>query len=185
MRDEQVLKVIEQIKQETDFIQKAQLIDFLAHTEDIPVKTIGELLSLKPSYVCHILRLKRLPDIIVDGYYSKLITISHLFIVSRLKETAQMVLAYEKILSQNLSVLQTEMLVREILHGIKSVGEKLPREKIDQFITSIEKNGQKVSVNVLQSRIKAKLVVEVRGSVRQTTSVLQDLIDRLQANEGR
>ncbi len=177
MRD-QVLKVIEQIKYESDFIQKAQLIDFLAHTEDIPIKTIGELLSLKPSYVCHILRLKRLPDIIVDGYYSKLITISHLFIVSRLKEASQMVSVYEKILSENLKVLQTEILVREILHGIKSVGEKLPRDKIDQFTASLEKNGQKVSVKILQSRIKAKLVIEVKGSVQRTTSVLQDLIDR-------
>jgi hypothetical protein len=76
--------VIEQIKSETNFITKAKLLRFLTVDKEIKIKDISQRLSMKESYVCHILRLNKLNDMIVDGYYSKLISISHLFIISRL-----------------------------------------------------------------------------------------------------
>jgi len=102
--NDQVNSIIEQIKKEEDIFTKAKLIKFLRKKKDIPLKDIARKLQLTSSYVCHILRLNNLPEIIVDGYYSKQITISHLFILSRVKDKNKLISIYEKVLTDSLTV---------------------------------------------------------------------------------
>src|SRR3990167_1335433 len=124
--------VVEQIKKEKNIITKAKLIRFLTVDKELRIKDVSRMIGMKESYVCHILRLNKLDDMIVDGYYSKLISISHLFIISRLRNAEEIRLAYEKVISENLTVIQTEELVREILYEMKSTGEHIPQEEIEK-----------------------------------------------------
>ena len=76
--------LLDSLKEETDIFTKARLIRTLHLEHDVPLHDIAHVLSIKPSFVSHILRLNRLPELIVDGFYSGLISITHLFILARL-----------------------------------------------------------------------------------------------------
>src|SRR5512144_1073630 len=121
--EEEVARVVEQIKKESNFITKAKLLRYLTVDKGVKIKDASVMIGMKQAYICHILRLNKLNDLIIDGYYSQMISISHLFIISRLHSEADMVSAYERVLSGSYTVSQTEELVREILYKTKTVGE--------------------------------------------------------------
>lgn len=170
---------IANIAQETDIFAKAKLLEKLINQTNIRLIDLAKKIRLTPSHICHILRLNRLPEIVVDGYYAQLISISHLFIISRLKDRNLTVKAYEKILSENLSVAQTDELVRELLHGVKTEGEYLTQEERENYLKSIigVKNG--IDVKIIQTRIKGKLIMEIKGSSAKTSITLRRLLDHL------
>ena len=168
--------LMEQLKLEEDPFAKAKLIFSLIHDHNWHLKDVASTLSYKPSYICHYLRLNRLPDIIIDGFYSKDVSLSHLFIISRLKDKTQMINAYEKVLGGSLTVLQTEELIREMLHHIKSEGETLTSEEKDQYENRVPED---VKLKITQTRIKSKLVFEIKGSLTKTTKAIRQLLDKV------
>lgn len=170
-------KYILDIKGETDIFTKAKLISHLNKGKQVRIIEIARKLGIKPSYVCHILRLTRLPEIIIDGYYSKLISLSHLFVISRLKDEKKLLPVYEQILSKNLTVQETEEIVREILYQIKTKGTRLTKEEIAQFINRLK--GQNINAKVIQTRIKGKIIFEVKGSLEQTTVFIRKIIKKI------
>ncbi len=174
--------MFEKIKSETDLFKKAKLILSLRKEKQIPLVDIAKALDLTPSYLSHILRLNKLPELIVDGYYSQQISISQLFIISRLKDVNDMFEVYESVLVNNLTALQTQDLVREKLYKIKNEGEHIPKEKIDEFIKSLSKNGS-TKVNIIQTRIRGKLVIEIKGSLSETTQELKRLMKLIEAGD--
>lgn len=176
---EEIPEIIDQIKQTKDFFQKARLIEYLQKEKKVTTKKVSDLLEMKPSYVCHITRLNRLPEIVVDGYYAELISVSHLFIIARLKEVNQMIMVYEKALANNLTVLQTEELVREYLYHIKAEGDHLGKNELHIAKALIEENHRNISVKIIQTRIKAKIVLEVKGNLKKTSQILKSILESL------
>lgn len=180
MNDE-VLKVIEQIQKEANFLVKARLIRQLRRDNQISVTQLGVLLKMKPAYICHIYRLNKLPDLVIDGYYSKLITVSHLFSIARLPTSDQMVNIYEKVLQENLSVLQTEELVREYKYHVKSRGSHIPKEELVSFIERMKMKYPELTTKIIQTRIKGKLIFEVKGSLKESTEILRRIMKKANA----
>lgn len=174
-----VEKIILQIKEEKDIFNKARLIQYLIKEKEIQLKNLSSKLEIKPSYLCHLIRLNKLPPLIVDGYYSKLISISHLLVISRLKDEKTMIQVYEKVLANNLTVSQTEAEVREILHQVKDKGEYLSKEKIKRFIEKIKKDFPNAKVKVIQTRIKGKIIFEIKDNVKNSSSFLEKIINKL------
>lgn len=170
--------VVEQIKKETNFITKAKLLRFLVVDRGIRIKDISKTIGMKESYVCHILRLNKLNDLVVDGYYSKLISISHLFIIARLHDTEQIEKAYETVLSNSYTVSQTEELIREMLYRTKTTGEHMEKKEIESLSQKIE-DIHEVKVKVVQSRIKTKCLIEIVGSLQDTTPKLRSILKTL------
>lgn len=161
--EQDVLDYIEQIKRESDYFGKAKLINFLIHQKKLKVKDLSQLLGLKPSYLCHVMRLSKLSEIIMDGYYSKLITMSHLFVLSLLHTQEDIMNVYEVVLRDGLTVLQTEDLVREKLHGISRGGEYIETNKLEMAKAALkEKFG--AEAKIIQTRIKTKVIIEWKGS---------------------
>ncbi|MBI4974172.1 hypothetical protein HZC27_06200 [Candidatus Roizmanbacteria bacterium] len=171
--------VIEQAKKEKNVITKAKLLRFLTVDKEMRIKDVSRMIGMKESYVCHILRLNKLDDMIVDGYYSKLISISHLFIISRLRTTDEIRLAYEKVISDNLTVIQTEELVREILYEMKSTGEHLPQEEIEKAKKTISDVFAGAKMKLIQTRVKSKIVLEIKGSLTDSTPAIRAIIKKL------
>lgn len=96
-------------------------------------------------------------------------------ILSRVKDEVHLIALYEKILSRNLTAPQTENLVREHLYGIKNEGEKLTDEDKKQIEQVFSKIDPRFKVEIIQTRIKARINLNVEGSVIQTTNVLKKL----------
>ncbi len=172
-------KVISQIKLEKDYFAKSKLIFSLIRQYDLKNKDIALKLGIKPAYLSHIKRLNRLPDIIIDGYYSKDINLSHIFIISRLRDRKEMISVYEKVLTKNLTVLQTEDLVRELLHNVKSAGQELTKEEKKVFINKIKSKYKDAQIKIVQTRIKSKLMIEIKGSLEKTTPILKSFVEKI------
>jgi len=157
-----VASYVEQIKNEQDYFGKAKLITFLVHQKNIRVKDLAQVLGLKPSYLCHVMRLNKLSEIVMDGYYSQLITMSHLFVISLLKSQTDIMDVYEMVLRDSLTVLQTEEIVRGKLHGVTSDGEYVEAKKI-QDLTLVIKEKYGADAKITQTRTKTKLLIEWKG----------------------
>lgn len=161
--EQDILDYIEQIKKETDYFGKSKLVNFLIRQKNIRVKDLAEALGLKPSYLCHIMRLHKLSEIVMDGYYSKLISMSHLFVLSLLQSQTDIMDIYEIVLHDNLTVLQTEELVRAKLHGVSSKGEYVEKIKIEKLKIKLKESFD-ADTKVIQTRLKTKLLIEWKGS---------------------
>lgn len=173
--DEETKKIIDQVKSETDIFSKAKLLFYLTKEKDIPIIQLAKTLSTSSAYICHLLRLLRLPEIIIDGYYSKTISVSHLMTISRLKNKEDMVTIYEEILSKNLTVAQTDGLVREKLFQVKTHGERVDentKTKIEEKYKKIDKN---IQVKVVQTRVQAKIMLTIKGNMAKTSEVLKKI----------
>lgn len=168
---------IKRIQEQEDPFSRAKLIFSLKKEKQVPLKTISAHIKLKPSYLSHILRLLKLPPLIVDGYYSKLVSISHLFILSRLHDEKQMIDLYEKILTEDLTSYQTEQLVREILYDVKNDGNRIEKKEVDEFIKLLESEGQKV--RIIQTRTRGKFILEIEGNLIKTTTELKRVMELL------
>ncbi len=176
---DEVQSLLEQVKNEKDFFKKAKILLKLKKEKQVPVFKISQELNLKPSYVSHILRLNKLPELIMDGYYTDSISISHFFIISRLTKEEDMVEIYERALSSNLTALQTEELVRQKLYNIKNFGEHLTDSEQKEFIKQM--NNQGVDAKIIQSRIKGKMILEINGNLAKTTTKIRELISLLKS----
>src|SRR3989344_3156095 len=154
----EVDQLIETIEKEGDIIQKVKLLRQRIKTQDVKVKDVAKKLGVQDSYVCHLLRLNRLPEAVVDGYYSNDISLSHLFIISRIKDSARIVEVYEKVLSDSLTVKKTEELVRDILYGVKSNGEYISPEEKEKFIQKMKALKKNLNLKIIQTRIKSKII---------------------------
>jgi len=173
MNNQEIEKYINQFKTENDIFSKAKILYFLNKDKGIRIVDLSKKTGLKPSYLCHILRLNKLPEIIIDGYYGKMISASHLFVLSRLKTKEEMIKVYEKILEKNLTISEAENLVRELIYHVKNQGAYLSSEERNRLIKSIESLGNNVKAKVIQTRIKGKLIIEIKGNLKETTEILK------------
>jgi len=175
---EEIRKLYEDYKYEKNHFKKAEILRELSRDKDINLSEIGKNIGLSASYISHILRLLKLPELIVDGYYSNLVTITHLYIISRLLSEKDMIEVYEKVLTKNMTTLETDEIVRQKLYGVKSEGEYLTEEENKAYIDLL-KNGFGSEVKIVQSRVKTKLFLEFKGSLKETTQKLKSLLNRL------
>jgi hypothetical protein len=177
--DQETVKLLESVAKEPDYFNKATLLHHLKNEKKIRIKDLAEKLNLKPAYICHILRLSKLPDIVKDGYYSKTVSLSHLFIIARLETHEQMLAAYEKILGKGLTALQTEALIREMLYDVETEGKYLEKSVIGEFHKSLKDIGQEYSVKLIQTRVRGRLIIEVKGGLDKTTPALLSVLQRM------
>ena len=172
----EINQLISEIKNETDILQKVKLLTQLSKTGEVKIKDIAAQLGVQSSYVCHLLRLKRLPEVVIDGYYSNTISLSHLFIISRIKDITKMVEVYENVLANSLTVKGTEEVVRDVLYGIKTKGDYLNREEKENFIQKITGLKKNLSLKIIQTRIKSKIILEIKGNLDNTSKEVRNLL---------
>jgi len=181
---DEITAIFSQFLQEKDIFKRAQLLTSLKRDKGVRVTDIAKGLNMKSSYVSHILRLNKLPALVIDGYYSKAITPTHLYILARLHSHQQMVAAYEHVLANNLSVFDTEILVRTVLYGIKSVGEYLSVDELRVFTVLMRKVG--ITAKIIQSRLRSKIILEMKGDLLTSSAKLREimqLVEKLQAED--
>lgn len=172
--------IIDQIRHSQDVFEKARLMEYLKQEEGVRVVELAAELDMKPTYVSHFLRLNRLPIILVDGYYGKMVSTSHLFIIARLPDHESMIEVYEQVLERSLSSAQTEELVREALYQINDDGtHRLSGVEIKRMEQEISRSLGEGHVKIIQTRIRCKLQIEVNGDLESTSRVLRKMHRKL------
>lgn len=174
-----ITPLLNQIRSEKDIFQKSRLIEYVMKEKNLRIVDIASKIGFKPSYICHLIRLKKIPDIIIDGYYSKSISSSHIYILSRLNDKKQMIDLYEKILGENYTVKQTEEEVREYLYKIKSTGKYINKESSEKLIQKIKERYPELEIKIIQTRIKGKVIFEVKGSLENSSKILKQVLEKL------
>lgn len=167
------------IKEEKDIFSKASQIADILKEKNLRIIELAKKLNLTSSYICHLLRLNKLPDIIVDSYYSKSINISHLFILSRINNQEKMLQAFEEILKKSLTVIQTEELVREYLYSIKTKGSHLRLKIKEEMIKKFLEKYPGAKIKIVQTRVKGKIIIEIKGDLIKTSKAISDITNQL------
>ncbi len=163
------------IQEEKDPIIKANKLKKLHDDHDIAYGYIAKELEVSPAYISNYLRLLRLPELVLDGYYTGTISLTHLFILGRIKDPESTIQLYEKILSQEMSVLDLDEAVRNILFATVSDGDPIGKNiqsAIERKFHAIEPSAY---VKVIQTRVKSKVVIEVKGNRTKTNEFLRKL----------
>lgn len=171
-------QTIEKVKREKDPFKKAQLIKSIIKNDGVKMKDVALHIDKTSSYICHLLRLLRLPTIVIDGYYSRTVSLSHLFIISRLKEQKEVIDAYEKVLVHNYTIQQLEKYVREKLYNIRSVGERIDDRTLQRIESLFKSIDSDIMVSIVQTRIRASLIVRLKGTMKKTSVVLRAIATR-------
>lgn len=180
MAQPELAHIILLFETEQDPFKRARILKEYHEDKGVRIIDLSNALKMGSAYLCHLLRLNKLPEIVVDGYYSHLVTVSHLFIVSRLKTKEEMEKAYETILAKGLTITGTEALIREMMYEVKTdTGSYLNPEEKQKRIDQITKGDSAVSVQIIQTRIKNKLVIEIKGNLKDASAKLLALTDKL------
>lgn len=174
-----VPELIEKLQKEKDSFKRAKIIQYLYREKMVPLKEIATHLKIHPSYISHYLQLLTLPDIVLDGYYSKDISAAHLFILSRLKKEMEMIKAYEVILSKGLTTAQTEEFIRELMFDVITSPTQLSKKQSQELLDEIKKVFIGVQAKIIQSRIKGKIILELKGDTKKTTSFIKSVVEKL------
>ena len=176
---EDITSLLNQIKVDKDIFQKSKLLDYIITEKNLRIIDLANKIGFKPSYICHLLRLKKIPEVVVDGYYSKSISSSHIYILSRLNDKKQMVELYEKILGQNYTVKQTENAVRDYLYQVKSIGKYINKESAEKLTRKIKEKFPELKIQIIQTRIRGRVILEIKGDLEKSSKILRQILEKL------
>mgnify|MGYP001567365312 FL=1 len=174
-----ITSLLDQIKTDKDIFQKSRLLEYIIKEKNLRIIDLANKIGYKSSYICHLLRLKKIPDVVVDGYYSKSISSSHIYVLSRLNDKKQMIDLYEKILGENYTVKQTEEAVREYLYQVKSIGKYINKESTEKLIQKIKQKYPELNIQIIQTRIKGKVILEVKGDLETSSKSIKRILEKL------
>lgn len=170
---------INRIQNEKDIFAKATYVKFLTQDKGYSIKSLADALELSPSYICNLLRLLRLPELIRDGYYTQLVTPTHLYVISRLHSHEDMIQVYEQVLAQSISTSELEALVRKKLHGIATEGDHVDNETLQSLENALKSFDPDAHVKIVQTRIKGKIIFEKKGTLTDTSEFITNLTKKL------
>lgn len=173
--DGKLIIALKTIRDTTDPFEKARAMKDTIYEVPMTLLSLASHLHVSPTYISNYLRLLRVPTIARDGYYGQLISLSHLFIIARVKAVDKMISLYERVLAEDLPTSKTEELVRDVLHNIKNEGDRMTDKTQETLIHSLKKISPALEVKVIQTRIRAKVVLSVKGPFTKTTEVLNSL----------
>ncbi len=158
---------------------QAQLVVEVLRDYPIRNSDLAEHLSFQPSYLSHLIRVTKLPEMVIDGYWNKQVTFTHLILISRLKKPEDIVALYEEILKKSLNVSATERRIREILYLIDSSGKYIQKDRLNMIKSRIESSlGYDANVSIIQTRIKTKITIEIPGNLVKTSEFIDQFANR-------
>ncbi|MEK9143026.1 MAG: ParB/RepB/Spo0J family partition protein [Patescibacteria group bacterium] len=171
------MAIVENVQREDlNPIERAQAFQRLIEEFGLPVGEIAKRVSKSESYVSNTMRLMALPDAIKDGLISGAISEGHARAIAGLGEIKLMVDAYKTILSESASVRRAEDLARRLKAQYnKGPLHKVERIHSDELDTIAKDLAQSVNglVKITQSKVEARLVFVIRGSLEQTSKTLK------------
>lgn len=166
------------LREQSDILKKSDIVAILHKDYEIKLSEIASELGLHPSYISHLLRLQNIPKIIIDGYYGKMISPTHLLIISRLKSKEEIIDCYKVILEKNLTTSQTERLVRKIRYDVEESEDLVDEGKNEKNEIEL-RDILGAKVRILQTKVRTKISIEKRGSTLETSEFIELVTKKL------
>lgn len=176
--DTETQELFDKLNAEHDILKKAEITHTLRFDREVSIKRIARAINKHPSYVSHLLRLRKIPQIVIDGYYGKLISGTHLMMISRLDSEREIIELYKEVLKRNLTVSQTETEIRKLRYDVADTGTSIDVKALEDFEKDL-RYYLEAKVTLLQTRVRTKIVIEKRGTVEETREFLEDIIRKL------
>ncbi len=170
--------LLNELKKEKNPIILSRILFNLHKKEGMKIIDLAKLLNKKPSALAHLIRLTKLPEAIIDGFLSQTVSLSHLYIISRLDRENEMIEVYENVLSRNLTVAETETLVREKKYQVKTEGKYIDKKYFDKVKKEIEKEG--LEIKIIQSRVRSRIIMTIKGSLKETSIKVKKILSVLE-----
>lgn len=177
------MAIVENVQREDlNPIERAQAFERLIEEFGLPVSEIAKRIGKSDSYVSNTLRLLSLPDAIKDGLMSGAITEGHARAIAGLGDVKLMVDAYKTILSESASVRRAEDLARrmksEHAQKLHSRIERIHNDELDKIAEDLAQSIEGL-VKITQSKVEARLVFVIRGSLEKTSKVIKEVHQKL------
>jgi ParB family chromosome partitioning protein len=134
-----------------------RLIDECNLTQD----KLGDRVGKKRSTITNYLRLLKLPDVIQSGLQKKEISMGHARALVNIEDEDKQITTFEKIISRQLSVRETENIIREINFPLKKENKKVPKMKLPENMLQFKNNLS----DILKSNVSIKRNNAGRGSL--------------------
>lgn len=180
MPTEEKVALLTAFIEERDIFVKHKHLEKLIREYGMSPGQIARKTNLPPSYLSHLRRLKRIPDAVADGYYTSLISPSHIFILARLKKEPEIMQAYEEILSGNLTAVEAEALVREHLYKVDSKGDYMEVPEREKHSGQFAARYPTAELTLIQTRIKSKIIITIQGNLEKTGKILREILKKLE-----
>lgn len=173
------MAIVENVQREDlNPIDRAQAFQRLMVEFGLQLSEIAKRIGKSESYASNTIRLLALPDAIKDGLISGAITEGHARAIAGLGETKLMVDAYKTILMENASVRRAEDLARRL----KAENDKSPTQRVERIHSEeldVMAKDMATSINglvkITQSKVEARVVFVMRGTLETTTKTLHDI----------
>ncbi len=179
------MSIVENVQREDlNPIERAQAYKRLIDDFNISVTEVAKRVGKSLPYISNSIRLLTLPDAIKDALAAGVITEGHVRPLISIGDHRLMLQAFKRILVEGISVRGAEEVARKLKSEVQ---EKEPHKKTSKlYIPELEDMAKKLmekqgynTVRFDQSRVKARVTIEIKGDESQTKSKLEDLFSRL------
>ena len=172
-------ELISSFKKEEDCLKKAKYLSILHRDHQLTLRGIAKKIGFDQSYVSHYLRILKLPNLVIDGYYAKNISCAHLMILSRLDNEKDIIDSYRLILEKSLSTTQTETIIRNKKYHVSTSETRLDPDRIRQMKKKFEQNYPDTKIEILQSRIRGKITIEIKSDTKISSKQIERVFNKL------
>lgn len=157
-----------------------RLIDEFGLSTNEVAKRVGKSVPA----VSNTIRLLSLPDAIKDALVAGVISEGHVRPLISLGDTALMLALFKRILKENSTVRQTEEMSRQAKGEIEKAEPRKKKDKLyipelDEMSKKLQETYSLSKVSMSQSRSLARIVIEVKGDLEETTPKIKDLVTLL------
>lgn len=144
---------------------------------------VAQRVGKSQSYVSNSIRLLALPDALKDALLSGIVTEGHIRALAAIEDPNKMVDALRQILKEEGSVRRAEELAREYKAKANIVSNVPdPRIHSDEMVALEKSLSSKMGgkVKIAQSMKQAKVVIQIRGNLEQTTDKIKMISEALE-----
>jgi len=170
-------------------IDRAKAFQRLMYEFNLNPADISKRIGKSPAYVSNSIRLLSLPDALMDGLLSGLITEGHARALAAIEDVQLMIEAYKIILKENGSVRRAEELARRFRAKAGFPQRKAVRaplivnSEIDAYQRLLlEKFGgqEQNDVKISRSRAETKIAIVFKGNLEKTQERFQKLVEAVE-----
>ncbi len=179
------MSIVENVQREDlNPVERAQAYKRLIDEFGISVTEVAKRVGKSLPYISNTIRLLTLPDAIKDALAAGVITEGHVRPLISIGDPKLMLQAFKRILVEGISVRGAE----EVARQLKSVEQqKEPHKKRDKiYIPELDEMAAKLAsargydaVRIDQSRVRARITLEIKGDETETKPKIEELFKRL------
>ena len=185
------LALVENVqRKELNALERARALKRLHDELSISWSEIGVKIGKSVAYVVNSVKLLELPDAIKDGLLSKLITEGHARALGGIQDTRLMIEAYKSVLREKASVRRAEEIARMLKEQTQEGREEnkefvFSKKEVNQLINQIKDQYSpiEVEVEVIHTRVRGKISLELRGKIPQTKKFLSEVAKKVASSK--